>query len=303
MSPGEPETRKEAMRNFEYLAPESLDEAVRLLAEHGERTRPIAGGTDIVVQMKENATRFPYPERLVSLNRIPELKGIEFTESAGLRIGAGVTMAEIAESPVVRERYTAIAEGAGVVGSWQTMNMATLGGNLCNAAPSADTAPALLAFGAQATIAGPAGKRSIDLADLFAGPGQTTLGAGEVLAEIVVPAPPPRTGSAYRRHTPRKQMDIAVVGVGTVVTLDGSGRTDSARIALGAVAPTPVRAPKAEAWLASQSAGDEAFARAAEIAAGECSPISDLRGSAEFRQHLVRVMVERIVRVAVQRAR
>lgn len=290
------------MRNFEYLAPESLDEAVRLLAERGERARPIAGGTDIVVQMKENATRFPYPQCLVSLNRIPELKGIEFTESFGLRIGAGVTMAEIAESPVVRERYAAIAEGAGVVGSWQTMNMATLGGNLCNAAPSADTAPALLAFGARATIAGPAGKRSIDLADLFAGPGQTTLGAGDVLTEILVPAPPPRTGSAYRRHTPRKQMDIAVVGVGAVVKLDGSDHVESARIALGAVAPKPIRAPKAEASLSGQSASDEAFARVAEIAAGECSPISDLRGSAEFRAHLVRVMVERIVRESVRRA-
>lgn len=290
------------MRNFEYFAPESLDEAIRLLAEHGERARPIAGGTDIVVQMKENATRFPYPQCLVSLNRIPELKGTEFTESSGLRIGAGVTMAEIAESPVVRERYAAIAEGAGVVGSWQTMNMATLGGNLCNAAPSADTAPALLAFGAQAKVAGTSGSRTIDLADLFAGPGQTTLGPGEVLAEVLVPAPPPRTGSAYRRHTPRKQMDIAVVGVGAVVSLDGTDRIEGARIALGAVAPKPVRALQAEASLSGQNASDEAFARAAEIAAGECSPISDLRGSAEFRAHLVRVMVERMVREAVRRA-
>ena len=290
------------MRNFEYFAPESLDEAIRLLAERGERARPLAGGTDIVVQMKENATRFPYPQCLVSLSRMPELQGIAFTESSGLRIGAAVTMAEIAESPVVRELYAAIADGAAVVGSWQTMNMATLGGNLCNAAPSADTAPALLAFEARATIAGPAGKRSINLADLFAGPGQTALGAGEVLTEILVPAPPPRTGSAYRRHTPRKQMDIAVVGVGAVVTLDGSDHIESARIALGAVAPKPIRAPKAGASLSGQSASDEAFARVAEIAAGECRPISDLRGSAEFRAHLVRVMVERIVRESVLRA-
>src|SRR5512145_915170 len=119
------------LRNFEYIAPDTIDEAVRLLAEHGEAARPIAGGTDIVVQMKENATRFPYPQCLVSLNRMPELQGIAFTESSGLRIGAAVTMAEIAESRVVRERYAAIADGAAVVGSWQTMNMATLGGNLC----------------------------------------------------------------------------------------------------------------------------------------------------------------------------
>ena len=291
------------MRSFEYLAPQTIDEAVRLLAEHGDEARPIAGGTDIVVQMKESATRFPYPQYLIGLNQISELKGIEFSESAGLRIGAGATMAEIAESPIIRERFAALAEGAGVVGSLQTMNMATIGGNVCNAAPSADTAPALLAFEAQAVIAGRSGRRSIDLDQFFAGPGQTTLGTGELLAEIRVPAPARRTGSAYRRHTPRKQMDIAVVGVAAVVTLGDGGRIERARIALGAVAPTPVRAQKAEASLAGQTASDGAFARAAEIAAGECSPISDQRGTAEFRNHLVRVMTERLLREAAARAR
>ena len=291
------------MRSFEYLAPQTIDEAVRLLGEHGDRARPIAGGTDIVVQMKESATRFPYPQYLIGLNRISELKGIEFSESAGLRIGAGATMAEIAESPIIRERYAALAEGAGVVGSLQTMNMATIGGNVCNAAPSADTAPALLAFEAQAVIAGQSGTRSIDLDQFFAGPGQTTLGTGELLAEIRMPAPARRTGSAYRRHTPRKQMDIAVVGIAAVVTLGDGGRIERARITLGAVAPTPVRARQAEESLAGQTASDEAFSRAAEIAAGECSPISDQRGTAEFRSHLVRVMTERLLREAVRRAR
>ena len=291
------------MRSFEYLAPQTIDEAVRLLAEHGDEARPIAGGTDIVVQMKESATRFPYPQYLIGLNQISELKGIEFSESAGLRIGAGATMAEIAESPIIRERYAALAEGAGVVGSLQTMNMATIGGNVCNAAPSADTAPALLAFEAQAVIAGRSGTRSVDLDQFFAGPGQTTLDTGELLAEISVPVPARRTGSAYRRHTPRKQMDIAVVGIAAVVTLGDGGRIERARIALGAVAPTPVRAQKAEASLAGQTASDEAFARAAEIAAGECSPISDQRGTAEFRSHLVRVMTDHMLREAAARAR
>ncbi len=177
------------MRTFQYLAPQSIEEAVRLLAEHGESARPLAGGTDIVVQMKENATRFPYPELLVSLSRVPELRGIEFSESAGLRIGAGVTMAEIAESPIIRERYAAIVEGAGVVGSLQTMNMSTIGGNLCNAAPSADTAPPLLAFDAQAVIAGPSGQHTIDLGEFFAGPGKTSLAPGELLTEVRAPAP------------------------------------------------------------------------------------------------------------------
>lgn len=291
------------MRSFQYLAPQSIEEAVRLLSEHGESARPLAGGTDIVVQMKENATRFPYPEVLVGLSRVPELRGIEFNESAGLRVGAGVTMAEIAESPIVRERYAAVAEGAGVVGSLQTMNMATIGGNLCNAAPSGDTAPALLAFDAQAVIVGPSGRRTIALHEFFAGPGKTSLAPGELLNEVRAPAPAARTGSAYNRHTPRKQMDIAVVGVAAVITLSDGNRIETARIALGAVAPTPVRAAQAEESLAGQAAGDEAFARAAEIAADECSPISDQRGTAEFRRHLVRVMTERMLREAAARAR
>lgn len=290
------------MRTFEYLAPRTVDEAASLLAEHGESARPIAGGTDIVVQMKESATRFPYPQYLIDLSRIAELKTIDFSESTGLRIGAGATMAEIAGHPVVSDRYTALAEGAGVVGSSQTMNMATIGGNLCNAAPSADTAPALLAFEAQAVIAGPSGRRALEMAQLFGGPGQTTLNAGELLVEVRVPVPAARTGSAYRRHTPRKQMDIAVVGVAAVLTRNHDGRIERARIALGAVAPTPVRAPQAEATLAGQIPGDEAFARAAEIAAGECSPISDLRGRAEFRRQIVRVTTVRMLREAAARA-
>ena len=290
------------MRTFEYLAPRTLDEAVGLLKQHGVKARPLAGGTDIVVQMKENATRFPYPEVVVGLARIPELRGIEFSERDGLRLGAAVTMAEIAESAIIRERYAAIAAGAGVVGSWQTMNMATVGGNLCNAAPSADTAPPLLAYDAQAVIVGPSGRRTLALNEFFAGPGRTALAADELLAEVRVPTPAPRTGSAYRRHTPRKQMDIAVVGVAAVLTLGDGGRIERARIALGAVAPTPMRALKAEAALEGQPASDEAFARAAEAAAAECTPISDQRGSAEFRRHLVRVMTERMLQDAAARA-
>ena len=291
------------MRTFEYLAPRTLDEAVGLLKQHGVKARPLAGGTDIVVQMKENATRFPYPEVVIGLARIPELRGIEFSERDGLRLGAAVTMAEIAESAVIRERYAAIAAGAGVVGSLQTMNMATVGGNLCNAAPSADTAPPLLAYEAQAVIVGPSGRRTLALNEFFAGPGRTALTADELLAEVRVPAPASRTGSAYRRHTPRKQMDIAVVGVAAVLTLGDGGRIERARIALGAVAPTPMRALKAEAALEGQTASDETFARAAEAAAAECTPISDQRGSAEFRRHLVRVMTERMLLDAAAQAR
>jgi len=289
------------LRAFEYHAPTSLNEAISLLREHGESARALAGGTDLVVQMKENATKFAPPSHIVSLLRVPELGGIEFSESDGLRIGAGATMTEVAESPLIRERYSAVAEGAALVGSYQTMNMATVGGNLCNAAPSADIAPPLLTFEVEAVIAGPSGRRSVPLMEFFTGPGRTVLAADELLAEVRVPVPPAGTGSAYVRHTPRKQMDIAVVGVAALLTLAGE-RIERARVALGAVAPTPLRAPQAEALLEGQAASNELFARAAEAATAECSPITDVRGSAEFRQHIVRVMTERTLREAAKRA-
>lgn len=272
-----------------------------LLRGPASGARPLAGGTDLVVQMKEGATRFTPPSRLVSLHRIPDLKGIEFSEAGGLRIGAGVTMAEIAASDIIRERFSAIAGGASVVGSLQTMNMATLGGNLCNAAPSADTAPALLALEAHAVIAGPDGRRTLPLEEFFLGPGRTALAPGELLTGIQAPAPPRNTGSAYGRHTPRKRMDIAVVGVAAALTLAG-GRIERARVALGAVAPAPVRARQAEAALEGQPVSDDVFARAAEAAAADAQPISDIRASAAFRRHLVRVMTERMLREAAARA-
>jgi CO/xanthine dehydrogenase FAD-binding subunit len=288
------------VRPFDYYAPGTLDEAVALLHQMRD-ARPVAGGTDIVVQMKEGRTKFPYPQMIVSLDRIAELKGIDFSEKDGLSIGAATTMADIAASPVVRQRYQALAEGAGVVGSWQTMNMGTIGGNVCNAAPSADTAPPLLALEAQAVIVGPTGRRTIPLGDFFRGPGLTTLGPGELLAEIRLPAPPASTGSAYQRHTPRKQMDIAVVGVGVALTVSG-GSIANARVSLGAVAPTPIRSPTAEAALEGQPPSQEVFARAAEAAAVECRPIADVRGSAEFRRHLVKVTTARMLSRAAERA-
>jgi carbon-monoxide dehydrogenase medium subunit len=211
-------------------------------------------------------------------------------------------MMEVAQSPIIRDHYAAIAEGAALVGSIQTMNMATVGGNLCNAAPSADIAPPLLAFDAEAVILGPSGRRSLPLEEFFFGPGKTALAPDELLAEVRVPVTPAGTGSAYARHTPRKQMDIAVVGVAAALTLSGD-RIERARVALGAVAPTPVRARQAEAVLEGQTLSDEVVARAADAATNECSPISDVRGSAEFRRHIVRVMTERMLQQATERAR
>ncbi len=294
--------RSAPLPRFEYFAPQSLTEALTLLQERGEGGRALAGGTDLVVQVKEGE-KIPIPSYLVSLRRIPELRGIDSSARDGLRIGATATMAEIAESPLIRERYSALADGAEIVGSIQTMNMATVGGNVCNAAPSADTAPPLLVHEAVAVVAGPQGERELPLEEFWLGPNQTALQPGELLRELRLPAPPANTGGVYVRRTPRKQMDIAVIGVAVLLTLGQCDRIERARIALGAVAPTPVRARKAEAALEGKAASEALFSEAAETAASEASPIDDIRGSAEFRRHLVRVTTERCLHEAAQRAR
>ena len=295
--------RKERpLKTFEYFAPESLPEALSLLQERGEEGRALAGGTDLVVQVKEGG-KIPTPSYLVSLRRLPELRGINFSERDGLRIGATVIMTEAAESAPIRERYRALADGAEIVGSIQTMNMATIGGNVCNAAPSADTAPPLLTYEAVAVIAGPKGERDVPIEEFWLGPNQTALQQGELLRELRLPAPPANTGGVYVRQTPRKQMDIAVVGVAVLLTLGQGDRIKRARIALAAVAPTPIRARKAEAALEGKAASKALFAEAAETATTEASPIGDVRGSAEFRRHLVRVTTERCLQEAAQRAR
>ena len=290
------------MRTFEYKAPETIDEAVSLLKEAGGSARPLAGGTDLVVQMKERATRFPYPATIVSLDRVSELRGVDFSETGGLRIGAGATMTDVATHPVVRERYAALAEGAGVVGSLQTMNMATIGGNVCNAAPSADTVPPLLVYDAKAVIVGPNGRRTLPIAEFFRGPGETALESDELLAELRLPVPATGTGAAYQRNTPRKQMDIAVVGVAVALTLSADA-IEHARVALGAVAPTPLRAMSSEAALQGQPANDETFAKAAEAATQDSTPITDIRASADYRRHLVKVMTARLLAEAANRAK
>jgi carbon-monoxide dehydrogenase medium subunit len=289
------------LHTFEYHAPQTIDEAVRLLA--GDATRPLAGGTDLVVQMKEGATRFTYPETIISLDRVSELRFIE-QNGDGLRIGAGATMTDIASHQVIQERFPALAEGAGVVGSLQTMNMATIGGNACNAAPSADTAPALLVYDAEAVIVGAGERRTLPMAQFWRGPGLTAMEPGELLTELRLPAQTASTGgSTYERNTPRKQMDIAVVGVAVSLALAGE-TIEQARVALGAVAPTPIRATTAEAALTGQPANDETFTRAAEAASTQdASPIDDVRASAAYRRHLVKVMTVRLLVEATRRAK
>jgi xanthine dehydrogenase FAD-binding subunit len=287
------------LKRFDYFAPESLDEAIAILRERGDGGRLLAGGTDLLVQMKEAGVHPPY---VVSLRRLRELRGITFDEQQGLRIGAMTTMAEVADNPIVRKRYPVLVDGASVVGSVQTRNMATIGGNICNAAPSADTAPPLLVLGSQVEIAGSGGRRQVPVEGFFAGPGRTILGRNEILIGLAIPTPAPRSGGLYERHTPRAEMDIAVVGVAALVTLEPDrDLIREVRIALGAVAPTPLRAPETEAFLAGQPPSEDVFERGAERAAEASRPISDVRGSAAFRRHLVRVMTARCLRAAVER--
>lgn len=288
------------MKRFQYYTPRTLEEAVRIFQQKGEGGRFLAGGTDLVVQMKEGGMKFPYPSYLVSLRHLQELRSLSFNEGEGLRIGALTTVQELVESPLVRRRFDIIAQGAQVIGSLQVRNLATVGGNLCNAAPSADIAPPLIALGARARIVGPGGERVLPLEEFFLGPGRTVLGAGDILVELLVPPPPPRSGAVYQRHTPRRQMDIAVVGVGVVVALEPDRDVvRQARIVLGAVAPTPMRAVQAEAALVGQAPEGSTIDRAAQLASQEAQPIDDVRGSAAFRRELVRVMTARLIGEAV----
>ena len=285
------------MRPFVFYAPATLPEALTLLQEQGQGGRLLAGGTDLLVQMKE---RDLAPRYVVSLRNLRELRTITEAD-AGLTIGARVSMREVELDPRVIANYPALAEAAGVVGSIQVRNLATLGGNLCNAAPSADTAPALIVLAATAIIAGNDSTRELPLEELFQGPGRSALQPGEILVAIRCPAPAARSGSAYLRHTPRAELDIAVVGAAAALRLDGDTISE-ARVALGAVAPVPLRLPGVEAALRGQPATPATLAAAAAAAAGEVRPISDQRGSEQFRRTLSAVLTRRVLERALAAA-
>ena len=213
------------------------------------------------------------------------------------------TVGKVADHPGIRQDYTALAMGAGLIGSVQIQNMATVGGNICNASPSADTAPGLLASGAQVVLASAMGERSLPLEAFFLGPGKTALQPGELLVRLELPIPPAHCGSFYLRHTPRARMDLAFVGVAAAVQLSETGEICSARIALGAVAPTPLRAYRAEQRLAGCQPDAALINEAALLAAAEARPIDDLRASADFRRHLVQVLTRRALEGAIANAR
>ena len=286
------------MRRFDLTLPETVDECVRLLVERGPDAKLVAGGTDLLPQLKTGMLRTAH---VVDLTGVPQLRQLARANGSGLRIGAAVTARTLERDPGVNAAYPAIAESGAMVGSVQVRNLATLGGNLCNAAPSADMAPPLLALDAEAVIQGPHGTRRVPFASFFLGVRRTVLGPGELLVEIAVPHPGPHSGGNYRRHTPRRELDIAVVGVASQLTLS-RGVCTKARIALASVAPTPIRAAEAERVLEGQPVTPELIERAARAAVDAARPISDQRGSADFRRHLVQVLTRRTLTTALARA-
>ena len=281
------------MQAFDYVAVGSVREAVAAL-KNKKRVMVLAGGTDMLVRMKGRALT---PEVVVDVKGIPGAG--DFSAKSGLSIGSAVTMRQLELSAKVREDYAAVAQGAAVVGSIQIRNLATVAGNICNAAPSADVAPGLIALRAKVRIAGPGGQRTLLVENFMTGPGKTALKRGELVTAIQLPTPGPRTGSAFVRHTPRGAMDIAVVNVAVAMTLaPRTGKCEDVRIVLGAVAPTPMRALKAEMLLRGEKLTADLVAEAAAVAGAEARPISDQRASAEFRRELVRVLTGRMVEAA-----
>jgi carbon-monoxide dehydrogenase medium subunit len=283
------------MRRFEYHEPANLEEASALLVRHRAQASLLAGGTDLLVEIREHIR---WPKHVVNVKRIPGLAVLEYDDRSGLRFGALVTAREIETSPVVLEKYPGLAQAARELGSIQVRHRATVVGNICRASPSADTLPPLIADGASVRIHGPAGGRTVALEDFFTGPGKTDLAPGELVTEVAVPAPAPRTGKHYIKHGRRKAMELATVGVAVALTLEGE-RCREIRIALGAVAPTPIRARAAEDALRGRRLDGAAIAAAARIAMGACRPISNVRASADYRREMVGVLTAR----AIERAR
>ncbi|MHB0876626.1 MAG: FAD binding domain-containing protein [Anaerolineae bacterium] len=289
------------MNPYEYCAPATVSEAIALLAEKGERARPLAGGTDLIPQLRLGRFRL---ERVVDLKRIPELNQLAFDSTDGLSLGAAVPCCRIYEDERVCTAYPALVDAVAAIGGIAIQSRASVGGNLCNAASCANSAPPLLVLGATCEVAGPAGRRSLPLARFFTGSGRTALGPGELLVSVRVPAPPMGMGARYLRFSPRAEMDIAVVGVAASVALADDGATiRAAQVALSVVAATPILAEEAGTSLAGKPVSQEAVAAAAALARAAAHPRTTMRGTAEHRRHLVGVLTERALWDALRRAR
>lgn len=282
--------------NFSYLTPETLKEACSLLAERGSSAKVMAGATDLIPPMKDKAIK---PEYLIDLKNISELNYLEFDAAVGLKIGALTKLRTIETSDLVKEKNPAVAHAAKVVASTQVRAKGTMVGNICNASPSCDTAPILLAQGAKILVQGPEKERVIPIEKFFIGVKKTALEVGEIVTGIVIPPLAENEKAVYIKHAVRKAMDLAIIGVAVKIKVENGICTD-AKIALGAVATTPIRAPKAEAVLIGKKLTEEVIKEASVTAMDSCNPISDIRASAEYRKDMIRVFTKRAIKKALE---
>jgi CO/xanthine dehydrogenase FAD-binding subunit len=289
---------RETLHNFAYFDPKTVSQAVRLLHKHQGVAKVLAGGTDLFLRMRHRALM---PEVVIDLKRIKALSGLRYSGQKGLRIGAAVTHGEVENHPAVRRHYGALAEATSWVGSLQTRHRGTVVGNLCNASPAADTAPALIAYRATLTLVGPDGARQIPIDAFFQGPGQTALRPDEMVTEIVLPPPQGKLGWGFLRRT-RTAIDIALVSSCAIIRAT-DGACDDVGVGLGAVAPTPLRATAVETLLQGQRPSPALFEEAGKVAAAACRPISDVRCSAEYRKDMADVLTRRCIQSACRMLR
>ena len=282
---------------MKYVAPSSVEEATSLLSS-SPSAQVFAGATDVVPQMRAGR---PAPEVLVDLKKIEELVAVA-NDGDKWTVGAATPTANLTDDPAFSEEFPGLTEAAGLIGSDQIQNRSSLGGNLCNGSPAADSVPAMVVNGARAVVAGPNGTRVLDVAEVVTGPGQTSLAADEFIVEFEIDRIPARTGDAYLRMIPRTEMDIAVVGAGARITLAEDGSIEHAALALAAVAPTVVRVPDAEAALVGNTADDETLSAVADAASEACDPIDDKRGTVAYRKQVAGVLAKRAVLIAIERA-
>ncbi|MGH2633238.1 MAG: FAD binding domain-containing protein [Tepidiformaceae bacterium] len=289
------------MQALDYQAPATLDQAVAILSEHGPSARVLAGGTDLIIQHRERRRQVGI---MVDVKAIPELNALEWTASGGLKLGGAVACIRIYRDAEVARRFPALIDSASLIGGMQIQSRASIGGNLCNSSPAADSIPTLIALEAICHIKGPAGWRTVPVASFCTGPGTNVLANGELLVALELPAPSVRGGAAFERFIPRNEMDIAVANAAASVVLSADGSTfESARVAVGAVAPVPLHVAAADAALIGKPVSEATIAAAADAARAAAVPITDMRGSTSQRRHLAAVLTTRVLNKAVERAK
>lgn len=285
------------MKNFEYFEPRTLKEAVGLLVKYKRGAKLLAGGTDLMIEMKGD---FVKAKCLINLKKIKGLDKITYNKKEGLTIGSLVTWTNILSSKPIHQYYPILREAASLMGCPQIRNMGTIGGNICHASPSADSAPALMVYDAKCVIAGPGRERMIPIEKIFTGVQKISLKEGEILTGFRIPTPDPKSKGCYLKFSPRRAMDLPIVGVGVLVGTS-NGIFKEVKIALGAVAPTPIRSRRAEGFLLGKPINDESIRQAAEEAVKESKPITDIRASREYRLGLVKELTQRALTLSISR--